>query len=210
MFATKLNNYNNNNIVLCDPIKNSIIQHSNFYKLLYSDETISINGIYLLFNINNSTLYKDKISYIKDSNIEIIKNITELEDYLLNKLDNSKKKINKLQDLFNNCNIKYSLSDNYINLRQNNNDSENSYDNYINNFDTNSNNDNIINDINSNLYNTSKNIINIKNSNNTHSFILKISGIWETKDNVGLTFKIILINKFIEFYPSVEKNANNI
>tara|TARA_B100001093_G_C26851159_1_gene1025216 strand:+ start:907 stop:1539 length:633 start_codon:yes stop_codon:yes gene_type:complete len=210
MFATKLNNYNNNNIVLCDPIKNSIIQHSNFYKLLYSDETISINGIYLLFNINNSTLYKDKISYNKDSNIEIIKNITELEDYLLNKLDNSKKKINKLQDLFNNCNIKYSLSDNYINLRQNNNDNENSYDNYINNFDTNSNNDNIINDINSNLYNTSKNIINIKNSNNTHSFILKISGIWETKDNVGLTFKIILINKFIEFYPSVEKNANNI
>ena len=210
MFATKLNNYNNNNIVLCDPIKNSIIQHSNFYKLLYSDETISINGIYLLFNINNSTLYKDKISYNKDSNIEIIKNIKELEDYLLNKLDNSKKKINKLQDLFNNCNIKYSLSDNYINLRQNNNDNENSYDNYINNFDTNSNNDNIINDINSNLYNTSKNIINIKNSNNTHSFILKISGIWETKDNVGLTFKIILINKFIEFYPSVEKNANNI
>ena len=30
-------------------------------------------------------------------------------------------------------------------------------------------------------------------------FILKISGIWESKDNIGLTFKIIIANKCIKF-----------
>jgi hypothetical protein len=30
-------------------------------------------------------------------------------------------------------------------------------------------------------------------------FILKISGIWESKENIGLTFKIIITNKCIKF-----------
>jgi len=30
-------------------------------------------------------------------------------------------------------------------------------------------------------------------------FILKISGIWESKENIGLTFKIIIANKCIKF-----------
>jgi len=32
-----------------------------------------------------------------------------------------------------------------------------------------------------------------------NKFILKISGIWESKENIGLTFKIIIVNKFIKF-----------
>jgi hypothetical protein len=32
-----------------------------------------------------------------------------------------------------------------------------------------------------------------------NKFILKISGIWESKENVGLTFKIIIANKYIKF-----------
>ena len=38
-------------------------------------------------------------------------------------------------------------------------------------------------------------ILDCKNS----KFILKISGIWESKDNIGLTFKIIIANKCIKF-----------
>ena len=33
----------------------------------------------------------------------------------------------------------------------------------------------------------------------TSKFILKISGIWESKENIGLTFKIIIVNKCIKF-----------
>jgi hypothetical protein len=32
-----------------------------------------------------------------------------------------------------------------------------------------------------------------------NKFILKISGIWESKENIGLTFKIIITNKCIKF-----------
>ena len=31
------------------------------------------------------------------------------------------------------------------------------------------------------------------------SLILKISGLWETKENIGVTFKIILIEDIISF-----------
>jgi hypothetical protein len=39
------------------------------------------------------------------------------------------------------------------------------------------------------------NVLDEKNS----KFILKISGIWESKDNIGVTFKIIIANKCIKF-----------
>ena len=78
--------------------------------------------------------------------------------------------------------MKYSYSENYI-PNNNQNNSENNNEN-----------------------NSKKNITNLDNNK---LFILKLSGIWETKDNLGLTFKIILVNKYIDFYPSVEKNANN-
>lgn len=35
--------------------------------------------------------------------------------------------------------------------------------------------------------------------NNNKTFIIKISGIWEAKEAIGLTFKFIKVNKFIDF-----------
>jgi hypothetical protein len=40
------------------------------------------------------------------------------------------------------------------------------------------------------------NTINTKNNN----FVLKISGLWESKESVGLTFKFIIVNKYLQFY----------
>jgi len=40
------------------------------------------------------------------------------------------------------------------------------------------------------------NIINTKNKN----LILKISGLWESKESIGLTFKFIIVNKYLQFY----------
>jgi hypothetical protein len=40
------------------------------------------------------------------------------------------------------------------------------------------------------------NTINTKNNN----FVLKISGLWESKESIGLTFKFIIVNKYLQFY----------
>ena len=53
-------------------------------------------------------------------------------------------------------------------------------------------------DINSNInVDTLNNFKNIYNKNDTISFILKISGIWKTNENYGLTFKFLICNKYL-------------
>jgi hypothetical protein len=53
------------------------------------------------------------------------------------------------------------------------------------------------------LFDDSDKFNNYKYVNTLHEknnkFILKISGIWESKENIGLTFKIIIANKCIKF-----------
>lgn len=53
----------------------------------------------------------------------------------------------------------------------------------------------VFNDFNEILENN-VNTINTKNKN----FVLKISGLWESKESVGLTFKFIIVNKYLQFY----------
>ena len=48
-------------------------------------------------------------------------------------------------------------------------------------------------------FNDYNNIKLLEVKNNNKKFILKISGIWESKDNIGLTFKIIIADKCISF-----------
>ena len=125
MISENINDLKKTNIVVCDPIKNSIIQYSNFYKFIYTNEIVSLNGIYVLFDLN-------------------------LLWY------NNKTKYKKITEFMNNGSIKYTFIDN-------------------NTFD----------------YNNKKILNNAK-------IILKISGIWESGDNIGLTFKIILVNETID------------
>ena len=58
------------------------------------------------------------------------------------------------------------------------------------------NNDNDDNDHNND--NNNDNNDNDDNDHNNEYFILKISGIWENKDNIGITFKIINIKNIIK------------
>jgi hypothetical protein len=44
-----------------------------------------------------------------------------------------------------------------------------------------------------------ENNVNTINTKNNH-FILKISGLWESKESIGLTFKFIIVNKYLQFY----------
>lgn len=53
-------------------------------------------------------------------------------------------------------------------------------------------------DINSNInLNNINNFKNINKKNNNIDLILKISGIWKTNENYGLTFKFLICNKYL-------------
>lgn len=142
----RIDQYDDNNVIFCEPIKNNIMAEGNFIRLLYSMNFFTLNGIYLLININNVTCekYYNKYKCVFNTNTHkgIIENVKIIEENLLKKL-NLKNKIpnNKINEQLKNGNIKI-FSD-------------------------------------------------IANKNNA-TFILKISGIWETQNNYGLTFKFLV------------------
>ena len=141
-----LNQYNDNYIYFCDPINNTIINNSNFIRIFYLNDIISLNGIYLLINFIdcNYNVYFNKFKYNFNinSNIEIINNLKLIEENILNKINIQNKQPQfKLYDQLINGNIK--------------------------------------------LFNIDK-----INKNNC-LFNLKISGIWETDTQYGLTYKFI-------------------
>ena len=160
MISENLQDLNYESIILNEPIKNSAVQYNYFYKLLYSTNIMSLTSIFLLFELNNLSFENDKIKFDKSTlNNSVFNKLIELEEYVLNLIIDSKNKLYKLKELYENQFFKYSLSD----------DNEN-----INNYNQ------------------------LKEVNNT-TFIIKISGIWEAKDSIGLTFKFIKVNKFIQF-----------
>lgn len=167
MFAENIDNININNIIISDPIKNSVMQYSNFYKIIFSNNIISYNGLYISFDLNNITLNREKIilnDTNNSNNFQTIYKLCNIENIILNNIDTNKKKTYKINELFSNDYIKYCYNDIYI----------------------------------ENLNNNHKLLL----SNNTFdnkTFILKISGLWENKDNIGITFKIILVDKYITF-----------
>lgn len=162
MIAIEHTNFHENNIFICDPIKNSIIQSSLFYKIIYSNKLISMNGIFIIFNLNNVTNIKKKFLFKFEDNINIINYLSIIEEKILNLINNKKVKLTKIADNLTNGFITYN-TDFYFN---NHNDIL------------------LSNDISNKFYDVKK-------------FILKISGIWETKENIGITFKFILVDKFI-------------
>ena len=124
-----LNDINLNYIFFYEPVKNTILESSYFIRIIYSNEDIILNGIYLYIN------FEEKL----ENNLKIIE---DLENNILSKFKSDK-------------NFTKKVKENYIYLHNKNLLSENF---------------------------TSK------------GMVLKISGIWETHTNIGLTFKFININ----------------
>tara|TARA_R110002072_G_scaffold235740_3_gene393468 strand:- start:136 stop:672 length:537 start_codon:yes stop_codon:yes gene_type:complete len=155
-----------NNIYYLDPIKNTVIENSNFIRLLYSNNIVSLNGIYILLNFKNVSIINNnnKIRYCFEINnldnintITLIKNLEN--DLLKNSIIKNKRPFYKLKDQLNQGYIKIF---NFLFM----------HDKYLN--------SNLDNDLNFNL-------------DNNENFILKISGIWESDNDFGLTYKILKI-----------------
>ena len=141
-----INQYDENSLFFCEPIKNNIIDDSYFIRILYSTHNVVINGVYLLITLNNITCEKYynkyRCCFNPNNHKDVIDNIKKIEENILNKYDNKKIPNFKISEQLKNGNIK--------------------------------------------LFN----LINTSDS----SFIVKISGIWETNCNYGLTYKFITAN----------------
>ena len=127
-----MNQYDENNIFFCEPIKNNIMNDGTFIRILYSTHNILLNGIYNKYRCNfNPSNHKD-----------IIDNIKIIEENILKKIEIKKTPQLKISEQLRNGNIK--------------------------------------------LFN----MIEQQDS----SFIVKISGVWETQYNYGLTYKFIKVS----------------
>ncbi len=106
------NQFNSNNIYFNEPIQNTVMDNSRFIKLIYSNENIMLNGVFLLLNIkiiNKETYFKKiKISYdISNSiNKEILMNIYNIENNILLKYKSTKKPRSILYETLNSGVIK--------------------------------------------------------------------------------------------------------
>ena len=146
--ANRIDQYNNNCILLCDPIKNNIMNEGNFIRIIYSNQNITLNGIYLIITLNNITcekyFSKYRCFFSTALHKDIIDNLKIIEENILSKYDGADKTPQyKIYEQIKNGNIK------------------------------------IFNDV---------------GNKSICSFILKISGIWETQLNYGLTYKFIKVN----------------
>tara|TARA_B100001094_G_scaffold308275_1_gene340740 strand:+ start:665 stop:1105 length:441 start_codon:yes stop_codon:yes gene_type:complete len=100
-----------NYIILCDPIKNTVIEDSKFIRIIFSNNMITTNGIYVNINlldlkIENSYNNKYKCSFDSHKNYNNLKNIYTIENMILSKFDTNKIKSFKIRDSIDNGIIK--------------------------------------------------------------------------------------------------------
>jgi hypothetical protein len=140
--------YDESNVLFCEPIKNNVMNDGNFIRILYSTPWFTMNGIYLLMTLHDISCEKYYLKYRCSFNYithkDTIDNIKVIEEDILKKYEIRDKVAQyKIFEQLRNGNIK------------------------------------IFSDV---------------SNKSMCSFILKISGIWETQYNYGLTYKFIKIN----------------
>ena len=102
MFLTvNIENFNEKNVLLNDPVKNILRAGCEFIKIIYSDENIILNGIYIKVSLSDIEILKKKtdvykLKINKDMNMDVIKLLLKIEQNILNMID---KKIVKVYSL---------------------------------------------------------------------------------------------------------------
>jgi len=157
--------FNINNIYFQDPIKNNIFDNSNFIKIIYSNNVLTLNCVVIEFNLyllNCDIFYnKHKYSYNVNLNFDMIITLYAIEKNILSKLSHlNKRPVYRLYDF---------LCSGHIKVFHEKNDMNNN-----NTIKTKKNND------------ENKNMLDI-----LQSFGVKISGVWENNVDYGLTYKFI-------------------
>ena len=146
----KLEQYNDNYIYFCEPIKNNIMQDGVFTRILYSNMNIVFNGIYLEIPFHDIIFekyynkYKCSFNINNSINKDIFEKIRIIEENILKKyIHCNKASTFKIYEHIRNGNIKIFCES-------------------------------------------------VPKTNSV--LVLKISGLWETLSNYGLTYKFIILN----------------
>jgi hypothetical protein len=146
ILTLNINQFNNDYIFISEPIKNNIIHQSLYYRILYSNNLFTLNGLYIILDIQYNSIekYFNKYKCTFDINTykHYIEQLKQIELNILSKNSNSKHFSLKIYEQLKNGVIKF-FSEEY-NKQQ-------------------------------------------------YNIILKISGIWETDTQCGLTYKFISI-----------------
>lgn len=83
--------YNEDYVYFCEPIKNNIMNNGYFIRIIYSTPLFILNGIYISLNINYSFVdkYYNKFKCIFDTTQykELLETIYSIEDGLLKKIN---------------------------------------------------------------------------------------------------------------------------
>ena len=161
MICEPLECINYESIIINEPVKNSVLQYNNFYKLIYSNDIVVLTSIFTIFELTNIIIENDSIIFNKNNNnFEVFNKLIALEEYLLKLLNSHKTKLYKFKEIYDNKTYRFVFNE-YNEMLENN--------------------------------------VNTISTKNNH-FVLKISGLWESKDSIGLTFKFIIANKYLQFY----------
>ena len=86
-----LEQYDDDCVYFCDPIKNNIMNDGYFIRIIYSTPIFTLNGIYLSININHLTIEKYYNKFKCSFDINIYKNLIEslqtIENNIIKKIN---------------------------------------------------------------------------------------------------------------------------
>jgi len=146
--VVNINQLNYKHIFLQETIKNTVMENSDFIRIIYSTESFMINGLYIKIRLNTSSIekYFNKYKCMFDitNNKNIINELIVIEKCILLLVNNNKVPQYRIKDQLMAGFIKMFISHNHDPTNK--------------------------------------------------DFIVKISGIWETSTEYGLTFKFFEIN----------------
>jgi len=85
----KLGEFDINNIFYLDRVKNTVMENSNFSRVIYSNEIFSLNGIFVSFDMKLYNIEKSFNKYkclfdIKNHN-DIVSKISKIEQHIMNR-----------------------------------------------------------------------------------------------------------------------------
>ena len=87
--VTTIDNYDNTSIFFSEPIKNTVISDSDFVRIIYSNDELMLNGVYLYVALTNITMdvyyNKFKCCFCKKQNARIINQLELIEKQILAK-----------------------------------------------------------------------------------------------------------------------------
>ena len=100
--ATDIKTFNIKKVILHEPVKNILKVGSEFIKIVYSDNNMMLNGIYIMMDMYNIEIYKVKSDKLKikmksDENAKLLARLVEIEKELLGLIQDKMNKIYHLK-----------------------------------------------------------------------------------------------------------------